>query len=280
MFLEEDDYKSLRESIEKYTNFDQIALAQRVEKHDLLEFRRISGYLFRVNKKFSKAIEICKRDSLWQDATETAAESNDAELVEGLLRFFVEIENAPSFAATLYACYSLIPADLVLELSWRNGLMDFAMPYMIQYVADSSSTVSTLTKRIDELEEKMKQAEANQQAEADPYAVPSNLLPPPGPGPMGPGPMGPGPMGPGPMGPGPMGPGPMGPGPMGPGPMGPGPMGPGPMGPGPMGPGPMGPGPIGGPIGGPMGPGVLAPMPNLGGLGELGGATNAPLPMF
>jgi clathrin heavy chain len=35
------------------------------------------------------------------------------------------------FTACLYTCYEYVPADVVLELSWRFGLMDFAMPYMV-----------------------------------------------------------------------------------------------------------------------------------------------------
>lgn len=162
MFLEEDDYKSLRSSCERYSNFDQIELAQLTEKHDLLEFRRISAYLYRMNKKYKKSIEVCKRDSLWLDATETAAESGNADLAEALLRFFVANKNAPSFAATLYSCYSLIPADVVMELAWRNGLMDFAMPFLIQSVSDFNTQLATNTAKLAEAENKEKDEEDKQ----------------------------------------------------------------------------------------------------------------------
>jgi clathrin heavy chain len=44
----------------------------------------------------------------------------------------------------LYACYDLIRPDLVLELSWRNGLNDFTMPYMINLLAQQTKEISLL----------------------------------------------------------------------------------------------------------------------------------------
>jgi clathrin heavy chain len=48
LLIEEEDYKSLRDSIEHFTQFDNIALAQRLEKHELLEFRRVAAILYKV----------------------------------------------------------------------------------------------------------------------------------------------------------------------------------------------------------------------------------------
>lgn len=44
----------------------------------------------------------------------------------------------------LYACYDLIRPDLVLELSWRHGLTDFAMPYMINMLCQQTKELATL----------------------------------------------------------------------------------------------------------------------------------------
>ena len=44
----------------------------------------------------------------------------------------------------LYACYELIRPDLVLELSWRNGLHDFTMPYMINLLCQQTKELATL----------------------------------------------------------------------------------------------------------------------------------------
>jgi clathrin heavy chain len=46
----------------------------------------------------------------------------------------------------LYACYDLIPVHVVMEISWRHGLTDFTMPFMINYLAQQSSTIEVLKK--------------------------------------------------------------------------------------------------------------------------------------
>src|SRR5256885_2235860 len=48
MYVLEENFKGLRESIDAYNQFDWISLALQLEKHELLEFRRISAYLFKV----------------------------------------------------------------------------------------------------------------------------------------------------------------------------------------------------------------------------------------
>lgn len=44
----------------------------------------------------------------------------------------------------LYACYDLIRPDTVVELSWRNGLNDFTMPYLINMLANQTKAVAEL----------------------------------------------------------------------------------------------------------------------------------------
>lgn len=44
----------------------------------------------------------------------------------------------------LYACNELIRPDLILELSWRHGLNDFTMPYMINMLAQQTKELATL----------------------------------------------------------------------------------------------------------------------------------------
>lgn len=44
----------------------------------------------------------------------------------------------------LYACNELIRPDLVLELSWRHGLQDFTMPYMINMLAQQTKEIALL----------------------------------------------------------------------------------------------------------------------------------------
>jgi clathrin heavy chain len=59
----------------------------------------------------------------------------------------------------LYACYELIPIHVVMELSWRHGLTDFTMPFMINYLAEASSTIETLRKDNEERKSREKSQE-------------------------------------------------------------------------------------------------------------------------
>lgn len=63
----------------------------------------------------------------------------------------------------LYACHDLIPVHVVMEISWRNGLNDFSMPFMINYLAQQSATIEMLRKDNEErkLREKSHEKEEN-----------------------------------------------------------------------------------------------------------------------
>ena len=48
LLIEEEDYNTLRDSIDSFDNFNNISLAKRLEKHELLEFRRLAAHLYKV----------------------------------------------------------------------------------------------------------------------------------------------------------------------------------------------------------------------------------------
>ena len=50
LLIEEEDYKALRDSIDSFDNFNNISLASRLEKHELLEFRRLAAHLYKVGR--------------------------------------------------------------------------------------------------------------------------------------------------------------------------------------------------------------------------------------
>ncbi|KAI8903541.1 hypothetical protein EDD86DRAFT_242981 [Gorgonomyces haynaldii] len=154
LLIEEEDFKSLRDSIDTCSNFDQLTLAQRLEKHQLLEFRRIASHLYKRNKRWKQSIQLSKKDELYKDCMETANDSKDAEIAEDLLRFFIEIDRKDCFTATLYICFDLLRPDVILELSWRHGLNDFAMPYLIQVLRDNVDRIEILEKANKERTEK------------------------------------------------------------------------------------------------------------------------------
>lgn len=87
LLVEEEDYKTLRDSVENYDNYDWAELAQQLEKHELVFFRQIAANIWRKNKRWDKSIALSKQDKLFKDAIETAAMSGKPEIVEELLRY-------------------------------------------------------------------------------------------------------------------------------------------------------------------------------------------------
>ena len=63
----------------------------------------------------------------------------------------------------LYSCYELIPLHTVMELSWRHGLTDFTMPFMINFLAQQSSTIEMLKKDNEERKAKEKSLEKDEE---------------------------------------------------------------------------------------------------------------------
>jgi len=161
LFVEEEDYEALQQSIDTFNQFDNLALARVCEKHELIKFRQIAAYLYKNNKRWSQSVELSKQDKLWQTAMETAAESRDLDVAEGLVRFFVDSDLHECFAACLYTCYDLLRPDVVLELAWRKGIIDFAMPYLVQMLREYVGKVdSVIVAREKEKEERKKKEEA------------------------------------------------------------------------------------------------------------------------
>lgn len=158
IYVENEDHESLRHSIMENDNFESLSLAQRIESHELLDFRRIAALIYRKNSKWEKSINISKKDELWKDAIETVAESMDMELAEDLLRYFMQTGEKELFAAMLYTCYELIQPDVAMEVAWRFGLYEYVMPYFIQYMKDMSSKVEHVKKKTEDIEDKDKKA--------------------------------------------------------------------------------------------------------------------------
>ncbi|XP_026333756.1 clathrin heavy chain [Hyposmocoma kahamanoa] len=168
LLIDEEDYQGLRTSIDAFDNFDTIALAQQLEKHELTEFRRIAAYLYKGNNRWKQSVELCKKDALYADAMEYASESRQPEVAEELLNWFLERDNYECFSACLYQCYDLLKPDVVIELAWRHNIMDFAMPFLIQ-------TVRELTTKVEKLEE----ADAKRSTEsAEQEAKPAMMMEP------------------------------------------------------------------------------------------------------
>lgn len=76
---------------------------------------------------------------------EYAAESKMAEVAEELLSWFLDEQNHECFAACLFQCYDLLHPDVILELSWRHNILDFAMPYLIQVMREYITKVNSFS---------------------------------------------------------------------------------------------------------------------------------------
>lgn len=74
----------------------------------------------------------------------------------------------------LYACYDLIPLHVVMELSWRHGLSDFTMPFMINFMSQQASTIDSLQK---DNEERKAREQSHEKDESNaPILGPSRLM--------------------------------------------------------------------------------------------------------
>ncbi|XP_064619200.1 clathrin heavy chain 1 isoform X2 [Lineus longissimus] len=172
LLIEEEDYQGLRSSIDGFNNFDNIALAQKMETHELIEFRRIAAYLYKGNNRWKQSVDLCKRDKLFKDAMQYACESRNIDIAEELIAWFLDQKNPECFAACLFACYDLLRPDVILELAWRHNIMDFTMPYMIQVMREYIS-------KVDKLEQSEAiRCEVEQKAEEKPlvFAEPQLML--------------------------------------------------------------------------------------------------------
>lgn len=73
----------------------------------------------------------------------------------------------------LYACYDLIRPDVILEMSWRHGLHDFTMPYMINLLSQQTKELAVL--KADNEARKLKEKE-QEKAEDDTPILGGNRL--------------------------------------------------------------------------------------------------------
>ncbi|KAG5064119.1 hypothetical protein JHK85_005302 [Glycine max] len=186
IYVEEEDYDRLHESIDLHDNFDQIGLAQKIEKHELLEMRRVAAYIYKKAGRWKQSIALSKKDNLYKDCMETCSQSGDRELSEDLLVYFIEQGKKECFASCLFVCYDIIRPDVALELAWMNNMIDFAFPYLLQFIREYTGKVDELIKdkieaqkeeKAKEKEEKDVIAQQNMYAQLLPLALPAPPMP-------------------------------------------------------------------------------------------------------
>lgn len=74
----------------------------------------------------------------------------------------------------LYGCNDLLRPDFVVELSWRHGLTDFTMPYMINMLAQQTKEISLL--KADNEARKAKEQEREKTEDKTPILGGSRLM--------------------------------------------------------------------------------------------------------
>ncbi|TIC24772.1 clathrin heavy chain [Wallemia mellicola] len=165
LLIEEEDWQTLLDVIDQYQNFDHLSLAKRLEQHELLAFRRIAAHLFKVNRKYEDSINLSKSDKLYIDAIITASTSEDVQVSEDLLSYWVDIGNKELFTAHLYLCFKLVRPDVVEELAWFNALEDFAKPYQFELRRQTQERIKALEKKVEEQANKTAKKEEDEDSQ-------------------------------------------------------------------------------------------------------------------
>ncbi|XP_053520931.1 clathrin heavy chain 2 [Artibeus jamaicensis] len=116
------------------SNSDNIALAQRLEKHQLIQFRRIAVYLYKGKNQWTRAL--LKTASSGMPCS-TLRSSGMASQRRGGCRGKWEC-----FAASLFI-HLPGPAspNVMLELAWRPSLVDLAMPCFTRVMREYLSKI-------------------------------------------------------------------------------------------------------------------------------------------
>ncbi|GFP97663.1 clathrin heavy chain 1 [Phtheirospermum japonicum] len=143
-------------------------------------------YIYKKAGRWKQSIALSKKDNLYKDAMETASQSGDRDLAEELLVYFIEKGKKECFASCLFVCYDLIRPDVALELAWINNMIDFAFPYLLQFIREYTGKVDELIKdkieavkevKAKESEEKDVIMQQNMYAQLLPLALPAPPMP-------------------------------------------------------------------------------------------------------
>lgn len=150
LLIEEHDYVSLKSVVDSYDKFDQLALAKQLEDHEVIFFKQIAAQLYCRNKKWERSLSILKEQRLWKDAINVATLSQNKEVAEDLLSYFITTGNREAVVAMLYSAYNLISYDFILEEAWLNDLENLIKPYEISVKKEQFDLVQKLSKKLDD----------------------------------------------------------------------------------------------------------------------------------
>lgn len=169
IYIQQNDAKALTELIKRTTAYDTYATLDRLtDAKQTVSLRRVAVAAYTSLKKFDEGIEYAIKNGFYDEASECAAESKDGTKCDQLLRLICSDEfpdkaiRKEIFAVAVARCGERARPDVVLELAWRFGMMDYAMPYMI-------GQLKSMTDKIAELEaaKKVEPAKEEQTANDD-----------------------------------------------------------------------------------------------------------------
>eukprot|EP00767_Chilomastix_cuspidata_P001586 gnl/Chilomastix_cuspidata/171.p1 GENE.gnl/Chilomastix_cuspidata/171~~gnl/Chilomastix_cuspidata/171.p1 ORF type:complete len:1855 (+),score=838.99 gnl/Chilomastix_cuspidata/171:43-5565(+) len=157
------DCEELLDRCATFRNFDMLELAGSLEGHPSVQMRRVAVELYRTSKRYSQAIRISKRDLLFGDCMQSAELSCKEDLCEDLLRWFLEGDitgekregvalevadlrqlRSECFSACLFRCFKFVRPDVVLELAYLHGMVEYAVPFFIQTIRNAEDRLVRL----------------------------------------------------------------------------------------------------------------------------------------
>jgi len=89
---------------------------------------------------------------------------------------FVDIGSKECYVGMLYACYDIISLPTVMEISWRHGLNDYTMPFMINYLSQQAATIAELKRDNEERKAREKEERKKEEDDAGPILGQSRLM--------------------------------------------------------------------------------------------------------
>jgi clathrin heavy chain len=62
LYIEDGEYEKLQSSVDSFGNFDVVALANAMQAHECLEFRRLATHLYKKGRQWDQAVALAKKD--------------------------------------------------------------------------------------------------------------------------------------------------------------------------------------------------------------------------
>ncbi|KAH0577255.1 Clathrin heavy chain [Spironucleus salmonicida] len=152
-YIDTRNAKKLQPLLARCTAFDALRTLDDLTNSPISQLKRVAATLYSTLKRYDEGIRFAVQNSFYDEAATVAHASEDPKRVEILLRlicasdFKDKSQREEIFATAVSRCDTLAPVDVVMELGWRCGMSDYAMPYMISKMAMMTSIITDLQKK-------------------------------------------------------------------------------------------------------------------------------------